>query len=188
MAITLDNLNEIKTNYYDFVDALKKLDNGLRCCFDIDMLVYEYTPTSINEIKLVPLDEFRCKRTIVGVNGTNIGIESSFGITDDDFINVDVNHVEVVEKDKYKLSGVLIPTGNHYFGILNQLAQYFDMVKKDNENSFVLDESDLSVIKLVPFTLKFEKDAFIVSDIEQEMKTSEFDELIDKRYSNCMFL
>ena len=187
MAITLDNSNEIKTDYYDFVDALKNLDDGLRCCIDIDMLVYEYTSTSIDEIKLVSLEYFTCKRTIIGSNGTNIGIESSFGITDDDFIKVDINHVEVVEKDKYKLSGVLIPVGNPYFEILNQLAQYFDMVKKDNENSFVLDETDLDIIKLVPFTLKY-KDGFIVSNIEQEMATREFDELMDKRYSNCMFL
>ena len=179
MAITLDNYNNIETNCHDFGDALARYQDGIRCCFDVDMFTYEYTPTRIDEVRLVPLEDFKCKRTIVGTDGTRITIESNFGLTDDDFIDINVKTVDLMEKDHYRLTGVLIPRHNYYFGVLNQLAQYFEMVTADNTNTFVLDESDLDVLKLVPFTLKCKNGELIISDIEKEMATKEFDTIMD---------
>ena len=187
MAITLDNYNTIETSYSDFADALARCHDGLRCCFDVDMFVYEYTPTKINELSLVPLSDFKCKRTIVGTNGTRITIESHFGLTKEDFIDINVKEVDLVENDQYKLTGVLIPSYNPYFDVLNQLAQYFEMIADDNRNSFVLDESDLDELKLVPFTLKCKNNKLIVSDIEKEMATSEFDAIVDGMYCQEIF-
>ena len=61
------------------------------------------------------------------------------------------------------------------------------MVSADNRNSFVLDESDLDELKLVPFTLKCKNNKLIVSDIEKEMATSEFDAIIDGMYCQEIF-
>lgn len=187
MAITLDNYNNIETNCHDFGDALARYQDGIRCCFDVDMFTYEYTPTRIDEVRLVPLEDFKCKRTIVGTDGTRITIESNFGLTDDDFIDINVKSVDLMEKDHYRFSGVLIPRHNYYFGVLNQLAQYFEMVTADNTNTFVLDESDLDVLKLVPFTLKCKNGELIISDIEKEMATKEFDAIMDSMYCQEIF-
>lgn len=187
MAITLDDYNTIETNFADFSDALARCQDGLRCCLDVDMFVYEYTPTRINELRLVPLEDFKCKRTIVGTNGTRITIESHFGLTKEDFIDINVKEVDLMEKDQYRLTGVLIPSYNPYFDVLNQIAQYFEMVSAENRNSFVLDESDLDVLKLVPFTLKSKNNKLIVSDIEKEMATKEFDSIIDSMYCQEIF-
>lgn len=182
MAIVLDSCNDIKTKHSDFVDSLKKLDYGLRCCLDVDMLVYGHTPTSIGEIKLVPLEDFSCKRTIIGYDGTKIDIDSAFGLVKEDFIDIDCVEVDVVEKDKIKLTGVLISHTNDYYQIFNQLAKHFEYIASDNDNSFVLDESELSELKLVPFNLKYENNHFVVSNVESEMSTSEYDAIVDEMY------
>lgn len=180
MAIVLDKHNEVKTHYLDFIDALKYKDDGLRCCFDVDMIVHEYSPTHIDDLKLVPLEDFKCKRTIVGTGGTNINLESSFGLCDDDFITMNFKVVELVQ-NRYKMKGLLIPSSDSYFEIVLALARHFGFV--DGDNSFILDESELSEINLVPFKLKYEDNAFIVFDIEKEMETSEFDSIVDRMYN-----
>lgn len=182
MAILLDSCNEVKTKYCDFVDRLKNLDTGLRCCLDVDLLVYEYAPVSIGEIKLVPLESFSCKRTIVGSNGTNIGIDSPFGLVKKDFIDIDCVEVDVMENGKRKLTGALISYTNDYFEIFNQLANHFNFIASDNGNSFVLDEAEISELKLVPFNLKYTDNHFVVSNIENEMDTSEYDAIVDGMY------
>ena len=80
----------------------------------------------------------------------------------------------------------MIPS-NGYFGVLNQLAQHFEMVTAKNINSFVLDESDLDVLKLVPFTLKCKNNELIISDIEDELATKEFDAIMDSMYCQEIF-
>lgn len=182
MAIILDGYNQLKTKYCDFAERVKNLDDGLRCCLDVDMLIYEHTPTSIGEIKLVPLESFSCKRTIVGSNGTNIDIDAPFGLVKEDFIDIDCVEVDVMEKHKKTLTGVLISNTNDYFEIFNQLAKHFGFITSDNGNSFVLDEAEISELKLVPFNLKYVDNQFVVSDIEKEMSTSEYDTLVDEMY------
>ena len=182
MAIVLDRYNEIKTNYTDFVGRLKNKQDGLRCCFDIDLLFYDYSATSIGDFKLIPLDEFVCKRTIVGTGGTRISVETTFGITKDDFIDVGFQEVELSEKNKSKLTGLLIARNNHYFDIVNALAIHFGFIDADNDNSFVLDETELSEMKLVPFNLKYADFNFIVSDIEDEMQVDEYDGIVEQLY------
>lgn len=181
MAIILDKHNEIKTHYLDFIDGLKKLSNGLRCCFDIDMITYDYVPTYLDELRLIPLENFSCKRCIVGTKGTKIELESHFGLIKDDFISIDLNVVEL-EHNKYRMKGLLIPRTNPYFSIINQLAMHLNIIDNDNNNSFVLDESDLSAIQLVPFTLRYVQNNFVVSEIENEMATSEYDAIVDSMY------
>lgn len=181
MAIILDKYNEVKTHYLDFIDALKQCNDGLRCCFNIDLIVYDYTPTRIDDLKLIPLDKFTCKRTIVGTKGTRINLESCFGLVKDDFITIDLNVVEL-EQDKYKMKGLLVTRTNPYFDVLNQIAKHFNFVDADNDNSFVLDESELSEIQLVPFKLRYVDNHFFVSDVEQEMATSEFDSIVDSMF------
>lgn len=182
MAIVLDRCNEVKTHYLDFIDALKHKTDGIRCCFDIDMLVYEYSKTSIDEFKLIPLDEIRCKRTIVGNRGTKIDIDATFGLTKDDFIDLGFQEVELTEIQHATIKGLLISNYNPYFKIVNDLASEFGFVDKHNTNSFVLDESELSEIKLVPFKLRYVDNHFFVSDVEQEMPESEYDAIVDELY------
>jgi len=182
VAIVLDRCNEIKTNHHDFIDRLKHRKDGLRCCFDIDLIFYEYSKSCIGDFKLIPLDEFKCKRTIVGAGGTRIGIESTFGITKNDFIDMELKEVEVTEKHKSTMNGLLISRNNPYFDIVNALAKYFGFVDANNKNSFVLDESELSELKLVPFNLKYSGIDFIVEDIEDEMNVDEYDGIMEQLY------
>lgn len=181
VAIVLDRHNEVKTSYFDFIDGLKQRNNGLRCCFDIDLIVYNYTPTHVDDLKLIPLDEFTCKRTIVGTHGTRINLESCFGLVKDDFITIDLNVVEL-EQNKYRMKGLLVTRTNPYFDIINQVANHFGFVDADNDRSFVLDESELSEIQLVPFKLSYVDNHFFVSDFEDEMPTSEFDAIVDSMF------
>lgn len=181
MAIILDKHNEVKTHYLDFIDALKQCNDGLRCCFNIDLIVYDYTPTRIDDLKLIPLDNFTCKRTIVGTHGTRIGLESCFGLVKDDFITIDL-HVVELEQDKYRMKGLLVTRTNPYFDVLNQISRHFNFVDADNDNSFVLDESELSKIQLVPFKLRYVDNHFVVSHVEDEMPTSEFDAIVDSMF------
>ena len=186
VAIILDRCNEVKTNYLDFADELKHRQDGLRCVLDVDLFFYDYTPKNIDEFKLIPLDAFTCKRTIIGNRGTNIGLETTFGLTKDDFIDMEFQEVELQEKHKVKLKGLLISSNNPYFDIVNALAKHFDFVGADNTNSFILDESELSEIKLVPFNLKYVDYHFIVSAIEQEMQVDEYDGIMEQLYcSDC---
>lgn len=187
MAIVLDRCNDIKTDYHDFVDRLKHRHDGLRCVLDIDLFYYDYTPTRVDELKLIPLDEFTCKRTIVGIHGTNIGIETKFGLTRDDFIDMDFQEVELQEKHKSKLKGLLISSSNPYFEIVNALAKHLSFVGADNDNSFILDESELSEIKLVPFKLKY-VNKLVISDIEDEMHVDEYDGIMEQLYCSDIAL
>ena len=182
MVIVLDNYNEIKTDYLDFITELKHHKDGIRCCLDIDLIFYDYTPTQIDDFKLIPLDKFTCKRSIVGNNGTNIVVETTFGITKGDFINTGFQEVELDRKNYAKLKGLLISCTNPYFDIINGLSQHLELVGAENYNSFVLDECDLSELKLVPFNLKFVDNHFIVSDVEQEMATTEYDSIVEQLY------
>ena len=182
VVIVLDNFNEVKTNYIDFVYALKHKKDGIRCCLDIGLLVYEYTSTQIDDFKIIPLDEFTCKRTIVGTGGTNINIESSFGLTNDDYLYTGFKEVELDRKHHTTLKGLLISNTNHYFSIINQLCIGLGMVNAGNTNSFVLDECDLSELQLIPFNLKYADGDFVVSDVEQEMATSEYDAIVEDLY------
>lgn len=182
MAITLDNINRIETDYFEFVDALSKYENGVRFCVDVEKI--NTIPKPIIELKLVPLEDFKCKRMLVGNHGTKVIIESKCGLIEDDFIDIGVTGVEVVESNYNNYStigGVLIPHTNKYFSILNQLAHYFKMVKSDNNNSFILDAADIDEIKLVPFTLKYDG-SFIVENFEDEMSLKEYNALIDELY------
>lgn len=182
MAIVLDRSNEIKTNHMDFKSELEHYQDGLRCCFDIDLLFHEYSKTMIGEFKLIPLDKFSCKRTIVGTGGTRIGIETTFGLTRDDFIDMEFQEVELTEKHHATFKGLLISSSNPYFDIVNALAKDFEFVGADNDNSFILDESELSEIKLVPFNLKYADYHFIVEDIEDEMHVDEYDGIVEQLY------
>lgn len=179
MAIVLDKHNEIKTTYKNFIVSLCCLDNGLRCCLDTDLIFNE---SGIGDFKLVPLDNFSCKRTIVGTHGTKIGIESKFGLTKDDFIDMEFQEVELQEKHKVATDGLLISRTNSYFGIVNALAEHFGFVGADNDSSFVINESELSKIKLVPFNLKFVDNHFVVSGIEDEMNVDEYDGIVEQLY------
>lgn len=182
VVIVLDNYNDVKTNYIDFIDALKHYKDGIRCCLDIEMIVYDYTPTNIDDFKIIPLDSFTCKRTIVGIGGTNINIESSFGLTKDDFLYTGFKEVELDKKHYAKMKGLLISNSNPYFSIINQLCIELDMVSADNTNTFVLDECDLSELQLIPFNLKYTDGGFVVSGVEQELPTSEYDSIVDNLY------
>ena len=65
---------------------------------------------------------------------------------------------------------------------MNALAKDFEFVGADNDNSFILDESELSEIKLVPFNLKYADYHFIVEDIEDEMHVDEYDGIVEQLY------
>lgn len=187
MAIVLDLVNDVETDYQDFVDALQESD-GLRCCLDVDMVrITEYMPTIIKDIQLIPLEKFSCKRTIKGFNGTDIVIDSSFGLTNHDFISFEFKDVGLIEKDKYKSHGLLISSDNLYYEIIAELSKYFKFInQEDSGNSFILDESELSKLNLVPFKLEFHDNDFYVTNIENEMAPSEYDSIVDSMFcSDC---
>lgn len=180
MAIVLDIVNDIETDFGDFVESLEQ-SNGIRCCLDIEMITgTEYTPTILKNIKLIPLDEFTCKRTICGCNGKDIILESSFGLTRNDFISFNFKEVGLTKDNKFTGYGLLISSDNLYFEIIKELSQYFKFIPKDvGLKSFILDESELSKIQLVPFKLEYHDGDFYVTNIEKEMPTSEFDSIMD---------
>ncbi len=182
MAIVLDRCNDIRTDYFDFVERLKHKPNGLRCVLDIDLLFHEYSKTMIGDFKLVPLDKFTCKRTIVGNHGTSIGIDAHFGLTNDDFIDMEFQEVELQEKHHVAIKGLLISRSNHYFSVVNDLANHFNFVSGDNDFSFILDETELDKLKLVPFKLRYVNNHLVVSDIEDEMATDEYDGIAEQLY------
>ena len=72
---------------------------------------------------------------------------------------------------------------NPYYEIVESLSKHFNFITNDdNGHSFILTESDLSKINLVPFNLKYHDSDFYVDNIESEMATSEFDAIIDSMY------
>ena len=182
MAIVLDKHNEIKTDYFDFIESLEDLENGLRCCFDIDLIFHEHAQTDIKELKLIPLEDFACERTIIGDNGTKIKLESNFGLIQKDFINIGFQSVQLIDKTDYKLQGILINKKNDYFEIVNELAIYLNLVDAANTDSFILDECDLSEIQLLPFRLFYKDGKFVVCDFEKEMAMKEYDAIVDNLY------
>ena len=181
MAIILDKYNEVKTHYLDFADSIQNMDDGLRCVLDIELDFYDNRQTSIGEFKLIPLDKINCGRTIVGDGGTNIDMFASFGLVREDFIDIECHPVDLKEKNRLTLVGLLFSKNNPYFAIINALAKHFNHVDADNENSFVLDEAELSEINHVPFKLKYEDD-FVVCDVENEIPIKEYENIMDELY------
>ena len=187
MAIVLDLVNDVETDYEDFVEALQEC-GGIRCCLDVDMVkITEYLPTMIKDIQLIPLEKFSCKRTIKGFNGTDIVVDSSFGLTNKDFISFEFKEVGLIEKDKHKSYGLLISCDNIYYEIIYELSKYFKFIsQEDNGNSFILDESELSKLSLVPFKLDYHDNDFYVTNVETEMLPCEYDAIVDSMFcSDC---
>ena len=177
VAILVDDYVKIETSYFDFKQALIK-QGATRFCLDFGLMNHDYTRTYF-DFALVPLNkDFKCERTLVYGNGKHISINSKFGLFDDDFINIDVPHIEINESN-YKEHGIIVSNWNNYFEIINQLAKHFGMVKKDNEKSFILSNSELMKFALVPFTLKVDGNDIVLGNVEQEMATSEFDAFIE---------
>ena len=177
MAILLDDYVSIKTSYFDFKQALT-IQGATRFCLDFGLMNHDYSRTCF-DFALVPLNkDFTCERTLVYENGKHISINSKFGLFDDDFINIDVPHIEINESN-FKEHGIIVSNWNNYFEIINQLAKKFGMIKEDNEKSFILSNSELMNFALVPFTLKVDGNDIVLENVEDEMATSEFDAFIE---------
>ena len=177
MAIILDRYVDIETHAYDLRDAL--IEQGeTRFCFDCGIM-NSYFRKHYFPFSLVPLDaEFRCKRTLVYGDGKKVPINSNFGMFKDDFINVDVPHIEVLESD-YKDFGVIISNHNGYFDIVNAMAKHLNIVDSTNEKSFIMTNGEIMNFALVPFTLTTDGYKFTVKNIEDELPTSEYDAFIE---------
>lgn len=183
MAIVLDLINDVKTNFIDFVESLEQYQDGIRCCLDVDFIVFNKHTNQIKDIVLVPLSDFTCNRTITGCKDTEITVETTFGLIQKDFIKFGFKEVTITESDGYKSLGLLISSDNPYYEIVESLSKHFNFITNDdNGHSFILTESDLSKINLVPFNLKYHDSDFYVDNIESEMATSEFDAIIDSMY------
>ena len=177
VAILLDDYIDIKTSYFDFKQALT-IQGATRFCFDFG-LMNKYSTKAYFPFDLVPLNkEFKCERTLVYGDGKKISINSKFGLFDDDFINVDVPHIEINESN-FKEHGIIVSNWNNYFDIINALAIHFRLIGDDNEKSFILSNSELMNFALVPFTLKVDGNDIVLENVEKEMATSEFDAFID---------
>ena len=183
MAIVLDIINDVETNYQDFVDSLEKCKNGIRCCLDVDFILFSKHTNAIKDIRLIPLEDFSCNRTISGCGGTKVNIETTFGLIKNDFIGFGLKEVTIIEDDGYKSLGLLISSDNPYYSIVEDLSEHFGFIEnKDFEHSFILNESELSKLNLTPFNLTYHDGSFWISDIESEMKASEYDAIIDGMY------
>lgn len=177
MAILLDDYVKIKTSYFDLKQALIK-QGATRFCLDFGLMNHDYSRTYF-DFALVPLNkDFTCERTLVYKDGKKISINSKFGLFDDDFINIDVPHIEINESN-CKEHGIIVSNWNNYFDIINAFAKHFGMVKEDNEKSFILSNSELMNFALVPFTLRVDGNDIVLENVEQEMATSEFDAFIE---------
>ena len=181
MAIILDKYVNIETNADDLKYALVK-QGATRFCFDFGFLNRDFERTNF-PFALVPLDkEFTCNRTLVYSNGKTgfkiIEINSKFALFEDDFINIDVPHIEIDGTD-FKEHGVIISKYHDYFHIINGLAKHFNCVDSDNNKSFILSNSELMNFALVPFTLSSEKMHFHVDNVEDQMEYKEFDAFIE---------
>ena len=190
MAIILDKYVDIETNAHDLNDALIK-QGATRFCFDFGFLNRDFERTNF-PFALVPLDkEFKGKRTLVYGNGKGalkkVEFSSKFALFEDDFINVDVPHIEINESN-YKEHGVIISKYNDYFGIINELAKHFKCVDSDNRKSFILSNSELMNFALVPFTLKSDRVRFIVDNVEDQMEYKEFDAFIETFVSDSSMI
>lgn len=186
VAIMLDDYMDIRTSFFDFKQALKK-QGETRFCFDFGLMNHDFTKTYFN-FSLVPLKkEFLCERTLVYGDGKKVQINSTFGMFDNDFINIDVPHIEINEPN-FKEHGIIVSNWNNYFDIINALAIHFNMIDDDNEKSFILSNSELMNFALVPFTLKVDGNDIVLENVEKEMATSEFDAFIDSFVVNESFL
>lgn len=186
LAIILDDYIDIKTSYFDFKQALK-MQGATRFCFDFGIMNKDSTKTYF-PFALVPLNkEFTCERTLVYGNGKKVQINSTFGMFDDDFINIKVPHIEINESN-FKDHGIIVSNWNNYFDIINALAKHFRFVSDDNDKSFILSNSELMNFALVPFTLKVDGNDIVLENVEKEMATSEFDAFIDSFVVNDSLL
>lgn len=186
MAILLENYIKIKTSYFDFKQALT-MQGETRFCFDFGLMNHDCTKTYFN-FALVPLDKkFTCERTLVYGDGKKVQINSTFGLFDDDFINIDVPHIEINESN-FKEHGIIISNWNNYFDIINALANHFKLVDDDNEKSFILSNNELMNFALVPFTLTVDGNNIVLENVEKEMATSEFDAFIESFVVNNSLL
>ena len=183
MVIVLDLINDVETTYGDFVESLEECEDGIRCCLDVDFLLFKKHTTAIKDIRLIPLDNFSCKRTIIGCNGTKINVESTFGLIRNDFISFGLKEVTIIEDDEYKGLGLLVSSDNLYYEIVLGLCKHFNFIKgADFEHSFILNESEISKLNLIPFNLTYHDGSFWVDSIESEMETSEYDAIVDNLY------
>ena len=167
MAILLESFVDVKTKAHDLIQALQK-QGTTRFCFDLGLLANDCTRTYF-PFALVPLaEDFTCKRTLVYGDGKKVSINATFGLFRDDFINLEVPHVEILESD-YVDFGVIISKYNRYFSIVNALAIYFGYVDAENDKSFILSNSELMKFALVPFTLETDGVDFIIGAVEDEL-------------------
>ena len=95
---------------------------------------------------------------------------------------MEFQEVELQEKNKLSMKGLLISRNNHYFSIVNVLANHFGFVSAENDFSFILDETELDKIKLVPFKLRYVDNHLVISDIEDEMQVDEYDGIVEQLY------
>lgn len=186
MAIILDRYVDIKTTSHDLKVALGN-HGATRFCFDFGFLNRDFERTCF-PFALVPLDkEFTCERTLVYGDGKKVSINSKFGLFDDDFINVEVPHIEINESN-YKEHGVIISEYNDYFKIINELAKHFKCVDSDNKRSFILTNSELMRFALVPFTLSSDMMRFKICGVEDKMEYNEFDAFIENFISDSSLI
>lgn len=183
MAIVIEKFAEIETPYYNLQESLKKTD-GIRCCFDFGLMNKDFEKRC-DRFSLVPLEDFACDRIIKYRNGESVKIRSNFGLCKNDFINIDVQHVELAVNGNYIEHGVVISRNNPYYQIVNQMAKDYGFVKGDNDKSFIIGNSELMELALVPFKLKVADDEFVVYDIEDSMNAMEFDNIVDSFASDC---
>lgn len=184
MAIIIEKYAEIETPFYNLKESLAKT-GAVRFCFDFGLMNTNFEKRC-ERFSLVPLEDFECERIIKYRNGESVTLKSQFGLFKHDFINVDVQHVELAMLGHYIEHGVVISRKNPYYSIVNQLASKYGFVSSVNDKSFIIGNSELMELALVPFKLKLNaKNDFVVFDVEDGMPTTEFDKIVDSYSSDC---
>lgn len=183
MALVVEKYTKIETPFYNLKDSLERT-GAIRFCFDFGLMNKDFEKRC-DRFSIVPLEDFSCERTIKYSDGESVTIKSQFGLFKDDFINVDVQHVELAVLGNYIEHGVVISRMNPYYSIVNQLAMEYGFVRKTNDKSFIIGNSELMELALVPFKLKVEDGEFVVFDVEDTMNTLEFDRIVDSYASDC---
>lgn len=184
MAIIIEKYAEIETPYYNLKESLART-GAKRFCFDFGLMNKDFEKRC-DRFSLVPLEDFACERIIKYRNGESVTLQSQFGLFRNDFINVDVQHVELAMLGHYIEHGVVISRNNPYYSIVNQMAKEYGFVSGVNDKSFIIGNSELMELALVPFKLKVnDRNDFVVFDVEDTMKEVEFDRIVDSYASKC---
>ena len=182
MATLLRGISEMDTCITDFQDELNKAkyyNKGLECVFAF---------AENGKLKLVPLQEFKCKRMIptLHYDVEDLELYSSFGVTgEDDFLQFKLSTCEFYNNtDGDYQEGYIISKNDDLYNIFADLCESKGFIKdRVVQHSFVLHDTELNDLILVPFKLQYLNGKFIVTNIKDKITYKEYNDRLNELYT-----